>query len=151
MKKMTRFSALAFGAAAAAVFSFTTPAAARDKVSGEEELAKLLEGRVAGEPVRCIRDHPNQPMRIIDKTAIVYGRGKTIYVQRTRNPEDIDDDDTLVIYKTDASRLCRLDHINTIDRVTGFYTGNLIFEDFIPYTKVDEADEDQDAQEDDSE
>lgn len=148
MKRMKDLAKLAFGAAAAAVLSSGTAAAAKDRISGEEELAKLLEGRVAGEPVRCIRDYPNQPMRIIDKTAIVYGRGKTIYVQRTRNPEDIDDDDTLVIYKTDASRLCRLDHINTIDRVTGFYTGNLIFEDFIPYTKADEG---QDADEDDSE
>jgi len=147
---MKDFAKLAFSAAALALLSTGSAATAKDRMSGEEELAKLLEGRVAGEPVRCIRDHPNQPMRIIDKTAIVYGRGKTIYVQRTRNPEDIDDDDTLVIYKTDASHLCRLDHINTIDRVTGFYTGNLIFEDFIPYTKVDEADEEQDAGEDDS-
>lgn len=106
---------------------------------GEKELAKLLEGRVAGEPQRCISNYPTQNMRTINDTAYVYGRGKTIYVQRTQHPEDIDDDDVLVLKTFTGSQLCRLDQVTTIDRYSGFFTGAVFFEDFIPYTRVDDA------------
>lgn len=109
---------------------------AASQTKGEKKLAKLLEGRVAGEPVRCIRTTPSQQMQTIDKTAYVYGRGTTIYVQRTSNPGDIDSGDALVSQRFNASELCRLDQFTTADRVLGFFTGAVFFEDFIPYTKV---------------
>lgn len=102
---------------------------------GEKELAELLEGRVAGEPQRCVRTHPDRGMRVIDKTAYVFGRGNTIYVQRTRHPQDIDDDEILVT-RIWGSRLCRLDLVTTIDRFSGFYSGNIFLADFVPYTRV---------------
>lgn len=110
-----------------------------EMTEGEKELAKLLEGRVAGEPRRCIRNYPSQRLRTIDETAYVYGRGNTIYVQRTRDPESIDDNDVLVI-RTLGSQLCRLDQVTTIDRFGGFFNGIVFFEDFIPYTRVNEED-----------
>jgi hypothetical protein len=114
-----------------------SPAAIADeKPTGEQELEKLLEGRVAGEPQRCIRQHVSDRVRVIDRTAYVYGRGETIYVQRTRNPEDIDDDDVLIVRKFGSSDLCRLDQITKTDRTGGFFTGAVFFEDFVPYTKV---------------
>lgn len=104
---------------------------------GDAKLARLLEGRVAEEPVRCIRSIPNQRMQTIDGTAYVYGNGRTIFVQRTRDPEQISDDDTLIVNRFGSTQLCRLDQITTIDRVNGFFTGVVFFEDFIPYTRVD--------------
>ena len=103
---------------------------------GEARLAKLLEGRVAGEPVRCIRTIPSQRMQTIDRTAYVYGSGDTIYVQRTRDPESIDDNDALVVNRFNASELCRLDITTTVDRNLGVFTGAVFFEDFVPYTRV---------------
>jgi hypothetical protein len=111
-------------------------AEATPQTKGEKRLAKLLEGRVAGEPVRCIRTTPSMGMQTIDKTAYVYGRGNTIYVQRTSNPDDIDSGDALVSQRFSASELCRLDQFTTTDRVLGFFTGAVFFEDFIPYTKT---------------
>ncbi len=125
-------------AAALAIALVASPAEAKKKKSGEEELAELLEGRVAGEPQRCIRRHVSNRMRTIDGTAFVYGRGDTIYVQRTKHPEDIDDDDVLVTRKFGSSDLCRLDQVTKIDRVNGFYAGNVFFEDFVPYTRVED-------------
>ena len=136
--------------AAAAALALALPAAAQDQgepdveaeteaapmTKGEKRLAKLLEGRVAGEPVRCIRTFPNLPMQTIEKTAYVYGRGDTIYVQRTRNPGDIYESDALVTQRFSASELCRLDQMTTVDRVLGFFTGAVFFEDFVPYTRV---------------
>lgn len=125
-------------AAALAIALVASPAEAKKKKSGEEELAELLEGRVAGEPQRCIRRHVSNRMRTIDGTAFVYGRGDTIYVQRTKHPEDIDDDDVLVTRKFGSSDLCRLDQVTKIDRFNGFYAGNVFFDDFVPYTRVED-------------
>ncbi len=117
------------------------PAMAGEKLKGEEKLEKILEGRVAGEPVRCIRRFAERRMRTIDDTAYVYGSGKTLYVQRTTRPKDIDDDDILVIRKFGNTNLCRLDQITTVDRFSGFFTGAVFFEDFVPYTRVEDAEE----------
>ena len=137
-------------AAIAAMGLAASPAIAGDEAEkeeptemtkGEKKLAKMLEGRVAGEPQRCIRNFPNQRLSVIDKTAYVYGRGRTIYVQRTKHPEDIDDDDILVLKTTTGSQLCRLENLTTIDRFSGFFTGAVFFEDFVPYTRVEETEE----------
>ncbi|MFY7743895.1 MAG: hypothetical protein ACOVQY_00610 [Erythrobacter sp.] len=103
---------------------------------GELRLAKMLEGRVAGEPVICIRAFPSQRMQTIDGVAYVYGSGNTIYVQRTRNPDAIDDTDALVVTRTNGTQLCRFDIATTVDAVNGFFTGAVMFEDFVPYTRV---------------
>ena len=102
---------------------------------GELRLAKLLKGRVAGKPVACIRSLGNQRMQTIPGTAFVYGAGETIWVQRTANPEQIDDRDALVTNRFTGTQLCRFDVMTTIDRVNGFFTGAVFFEDFVPYTR----------------
>jgi len=103
---------------------------------GEKRLSKLLAGRVAGEPLRCIRTLPSQRMQTIDRTAYVYGSGNTIYLQRTRSPDQIDDNDALVINRFNPSQLCRIDIATTIDPVTGIFTGTVFFDDFVPYIRV---------------
>jgi len=136
--------------ASAALALFATPVLAGDEppaeakpaaemTKGEKELAKLLEGRVAGEPVTCIRTFPSQNFRIIDETALVYGRGDTIYVNRTKHPDDIDDDEILVIRPTSASQLCRLDNVTMVDRTSHMFSGVIFLEQFVPYTKVKDA------------
>lgn len=131
-----------FGLATAALTLLAAPPVmAKEKKSGEEELAELLEGRVAGEPKRCISTFPSSKVRVIDDTALVYGRGKTIYVNRTRHPESIDEDDVMVI-RRHGSQLCRLDNVTTIDRHAGFFTGVVFLEDFVPYTRAEEDGDD---------
>ena len=107
-----------------------------EMTDGEQRLARMLEGRVAGKPQNCIRQLLNDRLTVIDKTAYVYGSGRTIYVQRTRNPEDIDRDDALVSRRFNASQLCKQDVVTTIDPVLGFFTGAVFFDEFIPYTRV---------------
>jgi len=135
------------GVLAALAIALPAPTAAQDEAGsapveemteGEKRLAEMLEGRVAGEPQNCIRDFRNQRMTTIEGTAYVYGRGKTIYVQRTQNPESIDRSDALVARRFGATQICRQDIHTTIDPVLGFFTGAVFFEDFIPYTRVDE-------------
>ena len=108
-----------------------------EQTKGEKELAKLLEGRVAGEPTSCIRTPPNDRVRVIDDTAIVYGRGKTIYVNRTSRPSDIDDRDTIVIRRFSGSQLCKTDTVTTIDRGSQMFSGVIFLSEFVPYTRVE--------------
>lgn len=120
-------SALALGGAATVQ--------AKDNAKGEEKLAKLLEGRVAGEAKSCINTNRNDNMQVIDNTAIVYKDGNTIWVNRTAHPENLDRDDILVINRFSGSQLCRLDQVTTIDQGSGFFTGVVFLQDFVPYRK----------------
>jgi hypothetical protein len=123
-------------AATAAALLVAGPAPARERPSGDQELAKLLEGRVAGEPKSCISLTTNRDSRVIDGTAVVYGRGRTIWVNVPANARDLDDDDAMVL-KLWGSQLCRQDIVTTFDTASGFYTGNVFLQDFVPYTRVD--------------
>ena len=129
-------------AALAALTMLAVPAAAQDDApaepsKGDIKLAKLLEGREAGEPRSCVRTLPSENIQVIDGTALVVGRGRTIYVNIPQDPESLDDDDILVIRKHNGTNLCRLDWIETRDRVGGFYSGNVMLNDFVPYTRVE--------------
>lgn len=135
-----KFTTTAFAAAAAALLA--APAIQAEDHSegamteGQIKLEKLLEGRVAGEPQSCIRMLRNVDLTIIDETALVYKSGGTLYVNIPRNAEDIDDRDTLVTRRSSSS-LCRTDIVTTQDSMNGFYTGNIMLGDFVPYRRAD--------------
>ncbi len=117
----------------------TGPAlSAKERLTGEQQLEKMLEGRVAGQPVSCIPLHRTSSSRIIDRTAIVYDSGRTIYVNRPRHPESLDSDDVMVT-RLHSSQLCRLDTVRLHDRSGFWYSGFVGLEDFVPYTRVARA------------
>ena len=105
------------------------------RLSGEERLAKLIEGRNAGEGRSCIVTNPSSSLTIIDKTAIVYKQGGRVWVNRTAHPEDLDEDDIMVIRRYGSS-LCRTDLITQVDRLSGMFTGAIFLTDFVPYEKA---------------
>jgi hypothetical protein len=122
---------VAFGGALAAA-----SAAAGAK---ESALDTMLRDRVAGTPVDCINTQASGPygLTIVDGTALVYRDGKTLYVNRTANPETLDRDDMLVIEQFGGSRLCRHDRVYTHDRTSGGRTGVVFLSEFVPYKKPD--------------
>jgi hypothetical protein len=131
---------LALAAAALAVSAVAVPAYAGEghkqttAEKGEAKLAKLLEGRTAGEPVNCISAFNSSDVQVIDETALVYKAGKTIYVARPSHPKQLRRDDVLVTKRT-GSQLCSNDSMHTVDRTGGFTTGAVFLDDFVPYTK----------------
>lgn len=133
MKTLLTLATLAVAGALAA------PAVAdADKPRGEAKLARMLEGREAGQPASCINTMRNVSMQIIDDTAIVVRDGRTLWVNRTAHPRGLDSDDFLVIrHFGTGSRLCRLDSVTTQDRTGGFFTGAVFLEDFVPYRRSD--------------
>jgi len=124
--------------AAGAALIGATSLQARDKLTGEERLAKMLEGRVAGDPVSCIPLGGSRDSQIIDKTAIVFDSGRTIYVNRPMNARSLDSDDIMVT-EIHGSQLCRLDTVRMHDRSGFWYSGFVGLENFVPYRKVASA------------
>ncbi|WP_225205125.1 hypothetical protein [Novosphingobium huizhouense] len=111
-------------------------AEAKPRLTGEQQLAKMLEGRVAGEPVNCINNPTISSARVIDKTAIVYDSGNTLYVQRPRTGVESLDDDAILVTRLYGSQLCSVDTVQLVDRVSGFWRGFVGLDTFVPYTKV---------------
>jgi hypothetical protein len=124
--------------AAAALLVAGSTALAADKPTraekNEARLAELLKDRVAGDPVSCIPTFQANDLQVIDGVAMVYGRGETLYVGRPTNPQSMRWDDVVVIKRT-GGQLCNTDIIHTVDRMTGFTTGVVFLEKFVPYTK----------------
>ncbi len=108
---------------------------ARDAASGEAKLAKILEGRVAGEPVNCISTNRTRNTRIIDKTAIVYDAGSVIYVNRPSNAQTLDSNDVMISRPT-GNQLCNVDIVQLRDSGTWFFNGSIGLEQFVPYHRV---------------
>ncbi len=130
-----RKSALIAPVAAAAAMLLCAPAEAAPRMTGEEQLAKMLEGRVAGKPVDCISVLDSHDMTVIDHTAIVFNAGSVIYVNRPRDASALDSDKILVT-KSSTDQLCNVDIVTLRDR-TGFtYAGTVGLESFVPYTRV---------------
>jgi hypothetical protein len=126
---------LAFAAAPLAALA-AVPAAASDRsAAGETELAELLEGRVAGEPVNCIRDSSSDAVRIVDGTAMVFRRGSTIYVNRPDGAQVLDHWDLPVFEKRGGTGLCRFDHVALYDRGAHIPGPTLFLAEFVPYTR----------------
>jgi len=120
--------------AAAAIAA--APAGAREKLSPEARLEKMLEGRVAGEPQNCINLTSARSSTIIDGTAIVYRAGSTLWVNRPKGGAESLDDDDILVTKTIGSQLCSIDTVQLRDRTSHMYAGFVSLGEFVPYRRV---------------
>lgn len=122
--------------AAAAIAAVPAASTAKERLAPEDQLAKLLEGRVAGKPQDCIPLSTTHSSQIIDKTAIVYRVGSTLWVNRPKGgAESLDDDDILVL-KTSGSQLCSIDTLELHDRASHMYSGFVSLGEFVPYRRA---------------
>ena len=133
MNRVTYGSALAIVTALLAA-----PAIGKNAPSGEEQLAKMLKGRTAGQPVDCISLITARDTTVIDKTALVYGSGSTIYVNRPANPESLDSDNILVTKPT-GGEMCHVDIVETRDRTSHMFNGTVQLQKFVPWTRAPKA------------
>ena len=105
-------------------------------VDREAQLARALEGRVAGEPVDCIDLHRIRSTRVIDDTAILYDAGSVIYVNRPRNGADELNNWDALVTRTPTTRLCSIDVVQLVDQSSQMMTGVVFLGDFVPYRRV---------------
>ena len=129
--KMRRLACLLIGS----VLLAAAPAGAVPRLAPEQRLARAIEGRVAGEPVRCLSLHQIRSSQIIDKTAIIYDAGSTLYVNRPRaGSESLDQWDVLVT-RPFGSQLCGTDVVHLYDPASRMQTGFVFLGEFVPYRK----------------
>jgi hypothetical protein len=125
--------------AAAGLAAVPAGAAAEEKPTPQERLEKMLEGRVAGEPQRCISLPGISDTQIIDKTAIVYRQGGTLWVNTPRSGADSLNDDAILVTKPTGSQLCSIDTVQLHDRSSHMWRGFVALGDFVPWRKTGKA------------
>ncbi|WP_084579791.1 hypothetical protein [Sphingomonas azotifigens] len=126
------FATLLVGAAL-----FAAPVAnAAHRDTPDQQLAKLLKGRVAGKPVDCISLTMTGSSQVIDGKAIVYTVGNTLYVNQPRGGADQLDDNSILVTNTFGSQLCSIDTVRLIDRNSYFPRGFISLGEFVPYTRA---------------
>jgi hypothetical protein len=108
---------------------------AQRRERGEAELARVLGGRVPGKPVDCIDLRSAGSSHIIDRTAIVYGSGGTLYVNRPRSGAPSLDSDDILVTRTSGSQLCSLDTVRLVDRGSRIPSGFIALDKFVPYAR----------------
>lgn len=118
-------------------------AAAKEKPTPQERLAKMLEGRVAGEPQRCISLSAISDTQVIDKTAIVYRQGSTLWVNTPSSGAESLNDNAVLVTKPTGSQLCSIDTVQLHDRSSHMWSGFVALGDFVPWRKLDKAATDQ--------
>lgn len=131
------FKAFLLAASGAGLIAASADATARPRLTPEEQLAKELEGRVAGKPVDCIYMPTVRSSRIIDKTAIVYDAGSVKYVNRPRaGASSLSDYNTVLFTDLRTSQLCSIDIVRLLDQTNFFFRGFVNLGEFVPYTRV---------------
>ena len=131
MRKSTLITSLILAGATLAA----TPALAAPNLTGEQQLAELLKGRVAGKPVSCISVLDARESTVIDRTAIVFDAGSVLYVNRPRDAAQLDSSKILVT-KSSTGQLCNVDIVTLRDHSNMMFSGSVGLEEFVPYTRA---------------
>jgi hypothetical protein len=117
----------------AAALVTSTAAIAYD--SPDVRLQKVLEGRVAGQPVRCLPLSRVSSSEIIDGKAIIYRVGSKLYVNEPRSGAESLRRDDIAVTRVLNGQLCSIDPVNLVDRASRFWHGFVTLGEFVPYTK----------------
>ncbi|MFC3713049.1 hypothetical protein ACFOMD_10725 [Sphingoaurantiacus capsulatus] len=101
------------------------------------QMAKALEGRTAGEPVKCLNLRDIRSTQIIKGTAILYEtNGGVIYVNTPRGGAQSLDKWDVLVTNTHSSQLCSIDVVRLYDTSSRIQTGFVNLGEFVPYRKA---------------
>ena len=121
-------------AGAALALSGGAAVAADTPSKAEVKLNKMLEGRIAGEPTRCINAIRSEKLEVIDRVGVAYDAGDTIYLARASDPDSLRDRDILIVDRFGA-QLCTSDVKQTVGRYDGMLRSVVFLDDFVPYRR----------------
>ena len=105
--------------------------------TGQEKLARLTAGRVAGKMVDCINNSmvANGDSEKLPGIGMAYRQGRTWYINLFQGDCPGLRDDTIVITKLHTSQLCRGDIADLRMSGANIPVGSCVFGSFTPYTK----------------
>lgn len=101
------------------------------------ELQRELDGKVAGNPIRCLPTYRARDMLAIDEQTILFRDGRTTYVSRMNGGcSGLGSSGYTLITKTvGGSDLCGGDIAQVADTASRMVVGSCTFGDFVPYTR----------------
>jgi len=136
MTNAIRLAAILSAAALASSSTAMSPQALSPHAASQ--LSQALAGRTAGPPVNCVQNFRSSTMKVIDEGTIIYGSGRTIYVQKPVGgcPGLTMGAHSLVARKFTTNRICAGDINQVTDLRTGVIVGSCVFKPFIPYTQI---------------
>ncbi len=121
------------GFLAAAMLLSAVPLQAAPRLAPEAQLADMIDGRAAGEPVSCISLRNIRSMRIIEGTALVYRTGNTLYVNRPRSGAESLRKWDAVLARPFSTQLCSTEVLQLFDPTTGIGRDSVFLGEFVPY------------------
>lgn len=113
----------------------TAPPLPTRSANGQIQYQRMIAGKVAGAPVRCLSNSNANDMTIIDEQTIAYRLGGQVYINHLQRscPGLGGPSNALVTRSSVASEICRGDVAYLMDTGSHFTVGSCVFGDFIPY------------------
>jgi hypothetical protein len=113
------------------------PQSVQHTPEAQAKLDKLLAGRVAGEPKRCLKGYvTNNPIGIDDHT-MLFRDGPRLWRNELRSGYRCDDVgmNRMLVTVNKNMRLCDGDTASIVDSKDGSGVGTCVLGPFVPYTK----------------
>lgn len=136
MKVARLSSLLAVGFVAASCVS--SPSEPQQSAADLKQLDRALEGRVAGEPVRCLPPFGSTDVQVIDDWTILFRQGGVVYVQKPAGGcSGIGSHRNVMVSRVWGNgQVCSGDIQHLVDPSTGIGGGACVFGSFVPYRKT---------------
>lgn len=95
---------------------------------------KLLAGKTAGRPAKCLPLQRSNDMVVIDDDTILYRNGRTTYVNKPLGSCNLlSRGSYALVTRSVGSQLCRGDIATVTDISSGMTVGSCALGDFVPY------------------
>jgi hypothetical protein len=134
--KMRGISVLLMGAALVGCSTTAQPPAMRS-AEGQQQIQRLLAGKVAGPPVNCLPSTRANDMTVIDEDTVIFRQSSShVFVGHMEGGcSNLGRPGYALLTKQiGSSGLCRGDIATVVDTHSGFTVGSCVIGDFIPYS-----------------
>jgi hypothetical protein len=101
------------------------------------EYERLIAGKVAGPPVKCLRSPDTNDMVTIDENTVAYRLGRNrVYINHMQGTcGGLGRGSIMVTRSFGNAELCQGDIAQMVDQISHMTTGSCVFGDFIPYAR----------------
>ena len=101
----------------------------------QQSYDRLLAGKTAGKPERCLPTYRSEDMTVVDDNTILFRDGRTVYVNNPPGGCNLLGRGTYALVTTSVGGfgLCRGDIGTVVDTTSGITVGSCALGDFIPY------------------
>jgi hypothetical protein len=125
-------------AGAALASCSTAPPQVTRSAAQQQQFEKLVAGKIAGAPQRCLPSYDQNDMIVIDEHTIAYRQGSNrLYVNHLEQGcPGLGSASTALVTRTIASsETCSGDIARVLDTSSQMIVGSCVFGDFVPYAK----------------